>query len=237
MTFRSRRRGNGRVRRCGVALSTTLGACTSISSTVSKAPVLQIATALYPLAEAAIEIGQSKVEVVDIVPDGSDPTTFVPSEADRALMGNAGLVIEVGGGFQPPFEQAAAASKHLLTLGAIGPGGYPWLDPATMDSYISRIESAMAAADPRAPSLFKAGAQAFTAEVDSTGIDYETTLSVCPTPPCSPWTGRSRPWPRDLRPPRHPARGDHTVGIGDTEAGLPGAIIRSEQRVRSDLDR
>ena len=163
-----------------VVLSTTLVACTSISSSVSKAPVLQIATGLYPLAEAAIQIGQSKVEVVDIVPDGSDPRTFVPSEADAALMSNAGLVIEVGGGFQPAFERAAAGSKHLLTLGAIGDGGYPWLDPASMDTYISRIESAMAAADPPAASLFKAGAQALTAEVDSTGIDYQTTLSVCP---------------------------------------------------------
>ena len=163
-----------------VVLSTTLVACTSISSSVSKAPVLQIATGLYPLAEAAIQIGQSKVEVVDIVPDGSDPRTFVPSEADAALMSNAGLVIDVGGGFQPAFERAAAGSKHLFTLGAIGDGGYPWLDPASMDTYISRIESAMAAADPPAASLFKAGAQALTAEVDSTGIDYQTTLSVCP---------------------------------------------------------
>jgi zinc transport system substrate-binding protein len=156
--------------------------CSGVSRSDSAAPVLHVVTALYPLAEAVSQIGQSKVDVVDVVPDGGDPITYRPTAADRSLLASAGLVIEMGGGFQPAFEQAAAAaSGHLLTLGAAHPGEpYPWLDPAGMGSYISRIEAAMAGADPQAAGLFKQGAEAFGAEVESTGIDYQSTLSVCP---------------------------------------------------------
>ena len=35
-------------------------------------------------------------------------------------------------------------------------------------------------ADPQAASSFRDGARAFTAEINSTGIDYESTLSTCP---------------------------------------------------------
>jgi ABC-type Zn uptake system ZnuABC Zn-binding protein ZnuA len=158
-----------------------LASCSAISSSAAKAPVLDVVTGLYPLAEAVSQIGQSKVTVVDIVPAASNPRTYQPTAADKSLMNNAGLVLEVGGGLQPPFEAAATASSHVLALGGAPPSGpYPWVDPAGMDAYVNRIESAMAAADPEASSLFKAGAQAFEAEVDSTGIDYQNTLAVCP---------------------------------------------------------
>jgi ABC-type Zn uptake system ZnuABC Zn-binding protein ZnuA len=162
-------------------LAPLLASCSAISSSAAKAPVLDVVTGLYPLAEAVSQIGQSKVTVVDIVPTGTDPRTYQPTGPDKSLMSNAGLVLEVGDGLQPPFEAAAAASSHLLALGGAPPSGpYPWVNPAGMDAYVNRIESAMAAADPEAASLFKAGAQAFEAEVDSTGIDYQNTLAVCP---------------------------------------------------------
>jgi ABC-type Zn uptake system ZnuABC Zn-binding protein ZnuA len=162
-------------------LCSLLASCSGISAQASKAPVLTVVTGLYPLAAAAKEIGQSKVEVVDVVPEGTDPTTYQPTTADIAQMRAASLILEAGGGVQPPLEKAAAsASGHVLSLGGALPGGpYPWVDPPAMDLYIQKIEAAMAAADPQAASLFSAAAQAFKAQVDAIGGDYESTLSLC----------------------------------------------------------
>jgi zinc transport system substrate-binding protein len=162
-------------------IAALLSSCSGVSAKASNAPVLHVVTALYPLAVAATEIGQTKVDVVDVVPDGMDPRTYRPTSEDTANIGSAGLILEVGGGFQPLFERAAAASSHVVSLGGATPDGqYAWLDPTSMSTYVGHIEAAMVAADPDAKSLFSAGADAFRAETDSTAIDYQNTLSLCP---------------------------------------------------------
>jgi len=162
-------------------LGCLLASCSGISAQASKAPVLTVVTGLYPLAATVREIGQSKVQVVDLVPDGTDPTSYAPTSADTSEMRSASLVVEVGGGFQPQLEKAAASSSdHVVALGGATPGGpYPWVDPPAMDGYIKVIEAAMAAADPQASSLFAAAAAAFKAQIDAAGSDYESTLSLC----------------------------------------------------------
>jgi zinc transport system substrate-binding protein len=143
---------------------------------------LSVATGLYPLAQAIEQIGQDKVSVTDVVPAGSDPTTFSlgPAQADQVR--RAGLVVEIGGGFQPALEQAALGAPDVLQLRArLGTASpYVWLDPNTMQKAVDLMAAAMEAADPPAAGLFRQGAQAFDASVQSTGIDYESTLSACP---------------------------------------------------------
>jgi ABC-type Zn uptake system ZnuABC Zn-binding protein ZnuA len=49
-----------------------------------------------------------------------------------------------------------------------------------MGRAVSAIAAALKAANPAAANQYGAGARAFGAEVASTGIDYQSTLSVCP---------------------------------------------------------
>jgi zinc transport system substrate-binding protein len=167
----------------GLALVAIVAAgCSQSAPADASAPVLSVATGLYPLAQAVEQIGQNKVSVTDVVPAGSDPTTYRLSPAQAAQVRRAGLVVEIGGGFQPSLEQAAIGAPDVLSLRTKPgtAGAYVWLDPNTMQKAVTTVASAMEAADPAAAGLFRQGAEAFDASVQSTGIDYESTLSVCP---------------------------------------------------------
>jgi zinc transport system substrate-binding protein len=163
-------------------VSMTAAACSQSAPADASAPVLTVATGLYPLAQAIEQIGQDKASVTDVVPPGSDPITFTLGPAQAAQVRRAGLVVEIGGGFQPSFEQSAIGAPGVLELrvklGTASP--YVWLDPNTMQKAVTLIAGAMEAADPAAAGVFRQGAQAFDASVQSTGIDYESTLSACP---------------------------------------------------------
>src|SRR5262249_12808855 len=92
------------------------------------------------------------------------------------------VVILAGTGFQPSLDAAASASSRVLnlqaTLSTADP--YVWLDPQLMVRAVATIAATLEAADPANASVYRSGARAFSAEVASTGIDYQSTLSVCP---------------------------------------------------------
>ena len=140
------------------------------------APELRVVTGLYPLAEAARVIGGKKATVVDLVPDGQNPLTYKP-----AAIGQPGLLIDIGGGFQPGLESVAAGAPGVLALGGAlhATDPYVWLDPTTMGNAVTVIARAMESADPSASPLFRQNAQSLQAEVSSEGEDYSSTLSTC----------------------------------------------------------
>jgi zinc transport system substrate-binding protein len=68
-----------------------------------------------------------------------------------------------------------------VSIASISPSNpYVWLNPPAMAQAVSEVAAAMEAANPQAAGVYRNGAQAFSDEVDSGGIDYESTLSVCP---------------------------------------------------------
>jgi ABC-type Zn uptake system ZnuABC Zn-binding protein ZnuA len=166
------------------SLVVLLASCSSSSATAksSNAPVLDVVTGLYPVAQAIEQIGQSKVNVTDVVPSGENPLTYRLTAADASQVRAANLVVDVGRGFQPSFEAAAAGNAHVLSVGAVMRTSNPyfWLDPNLMPLAISRMASAMEKADPQAAPVFRQGLADLADEVNSTNIDYENTLSTCP---------------------------------------------------------
>ena len=163
------------------AASAVIGGCSSIPNTRSNAPVLHVVTGLYPLAQAVAQIGQSKVEVTDVVPPGTDPMDYELTKAQTAEVGQAELAVDVGGGFQPSFERAASSAHRVVSAlsGAGSSDPYVWLDPNVMQRVTSALATAMEQANPAAAGLYEAGARAFSSELESTGIDYQNTLDAC----------------------------------------------------------
>jgi zinc transport system substrate-binding protein len=145
------------------------------------APALQVVTGLYPLAQAIEQIGGRTVAVTDVVPAGSDPRTYQLNAAQVAVVHRAAVAVEVDG-FQPSFTAAAAGAHAVVDvaarLGSADP--YVWLDPELMARAVSAIGAALAAANPPAAGAYRKNAQGFAAELKSTGIDYQSTLSTCP---------------------------------------------------------
>jgi zinc transport system substrate-binding protein len=145
------------------------------------APVLTVVTGLWPLAQAATAIGQRDVKVVDVVPDGHDPGPYHLATAAAAEVRAAPVVLEIGGGFQPSFEAAAATNPHTVKLlPSPGASPYVWLNPYGMEHVATTIAAAMTAADPAAKGTFSGGLADLQASLAALDDDYQSTLSVCP---------------------------------------------------------
>lgn len=143
------------------------------------APVVTVATGLWPLAQAAKSIGQEKVRVVDEVPRGEDPRTYTLTTEEDASVRRAGVVLEMGGRFQPSLSRAARGARRAVT---VGPGDGPdlWLDPYAMEAVSRVIERTLVAADPRAKTTFANGLDDFEAVLEALDEDYESILGDCP---------------------------------------------------------
>jgi zinc transport system substrate-binding protein len=164
----------------GVVLATTLLAgCGGNSAKTSNAPVLTVATGLWPLASAAAAIGQGNVHVVDVVPAGTDPVGYKLTAAETAQVASADVVVTMGGSIQPSVA-AAAKSGHTVTLSPVGSDPYIWLSPHALESSGPRIAAALERADPKAKGTIRNGLDNFEANLTSIDADYESTLSACP---------------------------------------------------------
>jgi ABC-type Zn uptake system ZnuABC Zn-binding protein ZnuA len=159
----------------------TLTGCAA-SVPAARGASVEVVTGLYPIAQAAQQIGAGAVTVSDVVPTGSDPRSYHLTPAQESQVRQAPLVILAGAGFQPSLDAAASGARRVLdlqtTLSAADP--YVWLDPQLMDRAVAAIAATLEAADPANASVYRSGARAFSDEVASTGIDYQSTLSVCP---------------------------------------------------------
>lgn len=142
--------------------------------------MVTVVTGLWPLQQAAIEVGQGNAKVSDVVPRGQDPRTYRLDAAERHQVRSADLVIEMPGGFQPSLTAAAAGARHVLDLpGAAVRAGYPWLSPHDMRGVARDIEAALVAVDPGARRTFANGEADEAALLGSLDGDFISTLDSC----------------------------------------------------------
>ncbi len=165
------------------AVVVAAGCGTSARAVPSGTPPLVVATAAFPLQQALSAIGQGHAAVVNLTPPGTNPAalTLAPTQVDQVHQ--AGLVVEVSPAVQPALSQATAGQENVVSvLTAVG-GGSPeiWLDPNRLARAVPFIAAAMENADPTLKSTFANGARDFLAELQSVEIDYQQTLSDCPT--------------------------------------------------------
>jgi zinc transport system substrate-binding protein len=181
MTRVSRRAGLRIVAILAAAMLTSAG-CETAGTGPTRPASIEVVTGLYPLAQAVEQVGGRAVSVTDVVPAGTDPRAYRLSAAQEAEVRQASLVIVAGFGFQPSLDAAASGARRVLDLQTAlsSTDPYVWLDPEVMVPAVTSIADALEAANPAAAALYRAGARAFSAEVASTGIDYQSTLSVCP---------------------------------------------------------
>jgi zinc transport system substrate-binding protein len=132
-------------------------------TTGSTGGALRVVAAFYPIAFAAEQIGGPAVAVHDLTPAGAEPHDLELRPSDLARLRDAGVVLYLGGGFQPAVEDALKTrsdTKGLVDVLSglpLHPGGGPenltfdphvWLDPVLMRTIADRIATALAAARP-----------------------------------------------------------------------------------------
>ena len=109
-----------------------------------------VVASFYPLAYAAEEIGNGRVDVSNLTPAGAEPHDLEVSPQDVAAIREADLVLLLGRGFQPQLEDAAGTGKNVLRLLdtpdlRLRPDGDPhvWLDPLRYARIVERLGQAL----------------------------------------------------------------------------------------------
>src|SRR3954451_9834960 len=95
---------------------------------------MPVVASFYPIAWAVQQVGGDRVTVTNLTPAGAEPhdLELTPDQIDEVL--DAQVVFELGRGFQPAVEDAAAQrdgpTVQLLPRGT--KDAHIWLDPVRM---------------------------------------------------------------------------------------------------------
>ena len=141
----------------------------------------KVVAAFYPLAFAAAEIGGNDVSIRNLTPPGVEPHDLELAGSEVRELGDADVVLYLGGGFQPAVEDAIeATSAHALDLlqavetqparedDDVDP--HVWLDPVRYAAIAERIGKELGHDSAAAP---------FVAKVRALDREYRSGLSGC----------------------------------------------------------
>lgn len=125
------------------------------------------------------QVGGDHVEVIVLLPSGSDPHTFVPRPRDAAAVADADVVFANGAGleeFLEPLLESAGATEKLVEVSAgielLDFGGHEededgdphtWMDPNNVILWAENIAAALSAADPDHADAYRLNADGYIA--------------------------------------------------------------------------
>jgi zinc transport system substrate-binding protein len=150
---------------------------------------LRVAASFYPAFELATRVGGDHVEVRNLTPPGAEPhdLELTTDQVDAVL--DAGLVVSLGGGFQPALEDALAGrdgpTLDLLTavLGEDAEGGdvdpHLWLDPSLMSIAAAEVAEALGRVDGEHAADYRARARTFQDELGALDSEMRLGLRGC----------------------------------------------------------
>jgi zinc transport system substrate-binding protein len=142
---------------------------------------VRVVATVFPLAEVARLVGGARVTVTLVIPPGRQPRLAPVTPAEVAAVRAAGVVVDVGDGFQPELEGAAATAPvtvaALTTTGGDDP--YVWLDPVLMQQVVARVAAGLQRADPAGAATYRQGARDLTASLIALDISFRSSLADC----------------------------------------------------------
>jgi len=163
----------------GIAAALVSGGCASSDGAAGGGRETVVAS-FYPLAYAAEEIGDGRVDVTNLTPPGAEPHDLEVSPQDVAAIREADLVLLLGRDFQPQLEDAAGDGENVVRLLetpglALRPDDDPhvWLDPLRYARIVTRIGETLHA--PAAP----AAAERLVERLRALDSEYRRGLADC----------------------------------------------------------
>lgn len=151
---------------------------------------LTVYTSIYPIYEFTKLIGKEQVNVVNIIPPGSDIHTYQPTIRLVAALAGAELFIYNGAGMEPYLDSLIKALKgsplvlvdsstgiNLIASENIDP--HLWLSPANAAKQGFNILQALIEADPIHREQYEANYQDFLQNLERLDWEYRKTISRC----------------------------------------------------------
>jgi zinc transport system substrate-binding protein len=144
-----------------------------------------VAVSVFPLQEAARQVGGRRVDVTSLVPPGAEPhdIELSPDQVDQLL--DADLALYVGGGFQPAVEDIAERRDGITVdiLAEVVPEGttdpHIWLDPVLMAEMVKVVSRALSQADPDGSQAYESRAATFREEIEGLHQRFANGLEHC----------------------------------------------------------
>jgi zinc transport system substrate-binding protein len=171
-----------------------------------KSERLKIVTSFYPLYEIAKRVGGNKVEVINLVPPGSEPHDFEPTPQDMVALTKADLVLINGSGMEPWAERIIPELQKKgisvlnqsdlfqgLTVKNEDTEGehteeheehFPydphfWLDPLLYLNEVNSVSRKLIQLDPQNAQTYEQNTKAFTDEIKALHYAFENGLKTC----------------------------------------------------------
>src|SRR5215472_4389282 len=158
------------------------------SSVSAREPKLKVVTTVAPHADLIREIAGDRVELVQVIPDGTDSHTFEPRPSDVRFLQDADVIVLNGLHLETPTQKLADSSKRpdtpYLMLGdntitpdqwvfdfsfpapAGDPNPHLWLNVSYARHYAELIAMQLASQDPENADYYAANLATLTARMD-----------------------------------------------------------------------
>lgn len=175
----------------GLLWSLALVGCSGgkTSSPAASQERLTVIASIPPLADFVTQVGGERVEVVTMVPPGSNPHLYEPTAAQMAGVSRARLLVLNGAGLEFWASQVIDAAQNpnlkVLTLsegmtligGADHPNPHLWLSPKRAMKYVERIRDALIEVDPEGKEVYQANAAHYLEELKALDAEIEEAVA------------------------------------------------------------
>ncbi len=155
---------------------------------------LQAISSFYPLYEFSQQVGQDKVDVQLLVPEGVEPHDWEPTIQDVQQMQKSNLIIINGFGFENWVESleemnyqgiVVDTSKEIIKNDhdknsiLLNKDPHIWLNPILAKAQVQSIADAFSKSDPKNQKFYQKNAQSYMIELDRLDLKIRNDLSVC----------------------------------------------------------
>ena len=160
---------------------------------------LEVVAAFYPLQFVVDRVAGDRAEVTNLTPPGAEPHDLELSPQALAGLGDADLVVVLGG-FQPALDDATgAAQASVLDLADVADRAYTggpehtdedpyddtdphfWTDPTRMVEAAGLVTDALSEADPDGAEEYATNAEALIADLEELDGEAEAAFASCGT--------------------------------------------------------
>jgi ABC-type Zn uptake system ZnuABC Zn-binding protein ZnuA len=185
-------------------LSVGVAALIALSSApaLARDPRLKVVTTVAPHADLVREIAGDRVDLVQMIPDGTDSHTFEPRPSDARFLQEADLIILNGLHLETPTQRMVEATKRpetpVLLLGDStisppewifdfsfpaskgDPNPHLWLDVAYAKSYARLIKDQLVQLDPDNGDPYRANYETLAARMDQLDLAIVQAVQALP---------------------------------------------------------
>ena len=155
---------------------------------------LQAISSFYPLYEFAQQVGQDKVNVQLLVPEGVEPHDWEPTIQDVQLLQKSDMIIVNGFGFENWVENLEEMNYQGIVVDTsdgiirnennenpilLSEDPHIWLNPILAKTQVQTIADAFSKSDPLNQKFYQKNAQSYMIELDKLDSKIKNDLSNC----------------------------------------------------------